>query len=218
LNPSAIRSRATGTPAPQPRSSTCSACWQEIGELVQLACAHRRVTRTAEGSCRRSGRIQSRLVCDVAAVQSPVLAFSAVSISYAFSTDRQMVVFIPNHMIHHRGGVGWVEQREPIAAQRRRWVSLRGWARTIRKPNHLIFPGEGRGPSFLPLKPVIAGKALESLCEVRGGRSMDPGFRRDSESGSCQFSISVWILARPLSSTHPTGILQDERGESSECI
>jgi hypothetical protein len=27
---------------------------------------------------------------------------------------------------------------------------------------------------------------------------MDPGFRRESESRSCQFSISVWILAQPL--------------------
>jgi hypothetical protein len=77
-------------------------------------------------------------------------------------------------------------------------VALRGWARTIRKPNHLIFPGESRCPSFLPHESVIAGKALESLCEVRGGRSMDPGFRRDSESGSCQFSIAVWIVAQPL--------------------
>jgi hypothetical protein len=26
---------------------------------------------------------------------------------------------------------------------------------------------------------------------------MDPGFRRDSESGSCQFFISVWTFAQP---------------------
>jgi hypothetical protein len=31
---------------------------------------------------------------------------------------------------------------------------------------------------------------------------MDPGFRRDSESGSCQFFILVRVLARPHRETH----------------
>jgi hypothetical protein len=34
------------------------------------------------------------------------------------------VVFRPNHIIHQRGGVGWVEQRETHRNERRQWVSL----------------------------------------------------------------------------------------------
>jgi hypothetical protein len=34
------------------------------------------------------------------------------------------LVFRPNHMIHQRGGVGWVEQRETHRNERRQWVSL----------------------------------------------------------------------------------------------
>jgi hypothetical protein len=34
------------------------------------------------------------------------------------------LVFRSNHMIHQRGAVGWVEQRETHRNERRRWVSL----------------------------------------------------------------------------------------------
>jgi hypothetical protein len=57
-----------------------------------------------------------------------------------------------------------------------------------RKPGSIVPPHEL----------VIVGKLLQLLEKFGAAEPWVPAFRRENGSRSCQFFISIWILAQPL--------------------
>jgi hypothetical protein len=61
-------------------------------------------------------------------------------------------------------------------------------ARDPRKPNHSIFPGESRGPSFPPHEPVIAVKTCSQLEKFEAAEAWIPAFAGTAKAEVANFS------------------------------